>query len=241
MDKKACRRAVLVSVFLIVLLAALPAAAFGQTLRNGGVGGFMFGIHWLKLSELNDDLRSNGFATFNSHQFTYGGGGYGIIGDRFILGGEGHGFSQEASNSTYVQSLSGGYGFFNAGYIVMNTWNFRLFPMVGIGGGVTTLRISEIASLTWDDIMTDPLREIQVSSGGFVAQIGAGLDYYLKLGEDETGEGGLVLGVRAGYTIPFSQADWSMGSQDVIGGPDIGVKGLYLRFMIGGGGYEKVE
>ncbi|MFW6180862.1 MAG: hypothetical protein ACOC8N_03870 [Spirochaetota bacterium] len=200
----------------------------------------MFGMHWLQISELNDELRANGLATFSSLHYTYGGGGYGVIGSRFIVGGEGHGFSQEASTGTYVQRLSGGFGFFNLGYILLEQWGFRVFPLAGIGGGGLTLRISQIANHTWDDIM-DPtsFEEVQVSTGGFLAHLGAGLDYRLRLGEHEEGEGGLLLGVRAGYTVPFSRADWSMGSQNVIGGPNIGVEGLYLRFVIGGWGREK--
>jgi hypothetical protein len=44
-NKKARRKVVLVSVFLAVLAVGIPAAASGQTLRSGGAGGFLFGIH----------------------------------------------------------------------------------------------------------------------------------------------------------------------------------------------------
>jgi hypothetical protein len=199
----------------------------------------MFGVHWLDVSELNDELQSGGLATFDSAVFTYGGSGHGFIGDRIIIGGEGHGFSQESSNSTYVQRLSGGYGFFNAGYVLFDRWNLRLYPMAGIGGGAVTLRISEIASLTFDDIIANPAREVQVSTGGFLAQIGGGLDYFLVLNETDEERSGLVLGARVGYTFPFSKADWSMGTQNIIGGPDLGIEGLYVRFMVGGGAVEK--
>ncbi len=231
-----------ISVIILALFFMLlvpHTALHAIEIREGGAGGFMLGIQWLDLSELNSDLRANGFKAFSKSDLTYGGGGYGIIGDRLLIGGEGHGFYQEKSTSTHIQSLGGGFGFFDVGYIVVKRWGFHLYPMIGIGGGGLSMRLTERAVLDFDDIMADPKREALLSMGSFMLQGAAGLDYMLKLGSiPEMGEGGMLFGIRAGYTYSVSKTDWDMGDINISGGPDIGISGFYVRLVIGGFGFE---
>jgi hypothetical protein len=99
------------------------------------------------------------------------------------------------------------------------------------------LRITERPNLDFDDIMTDPARESLLGVGGFMLSGGIGVDYLLKLGEDKYGYGGLIFGIRAGYTQSFFTSGWEMGDIDIYGGPDTGISGFYIRFTVGGGGY----
>jgi hypothetical protein len=228
----------IISVFFFVLLVPHTLLQAFE-IREGGAGGFMLGVQWLDLSELNSELRANGFKSFNAYDFSYGGAGYGIIGNRLLIGGEGHGFSQEKSNSTYLQSLSGGFGFFDVGYIVVQRWGFQLYPMIGIGGGGLSMRLTERAVLDFDDIVTDPKREALLSVGSFMLQGAVGLDYMLKLGVmPEMSEGGMLFGIRVGYTYSVTKTDWDMGDINISGGPDIGISGFYIRFIVGGYGFE---
>ena len=56
---------------------------------------------------------------------------------------------------------------------------------------------------------------------------------------DEKGKGGMVLGVRAGYTFSPFKGDWNMDDLEISGAPETGITGPYIRLMIGGGGFGK--
>jgi hypothetical protein len=126
---------------------------------------------------------------------------------------------------------------FDVGAVVVRNPRFRVFPMIGIGGGGMQLRITESPAPSFDQIIADPARESLLDIGGFMLQAVLGVDYLLKLGEDKYGYGGLIFGIRAGYTQSFFTSGWEMGDIDIYGGPDTGISGFYIRFTVGGGGY----
>ncbi|PIP13880.1 MAG: hypothetical protein COT45_01025 [bacterium (Candidatus Stahlbacteria) CG08_land_8_20_14_0_20_40_26] len=229
-------------VALVVLAFIAPTLAYSNegAVKGGGGGGFMFGMNRLNLAELSTKLEAKGFEALEKNNISFGGGGYGIIGEKILLGGEGHGSQQAIFSDTLKASVSAGYGFFDVGYVLLSKKSFRLFPIVGLGGGGIDLRILERGvTPTFDEILDNPGREANISTGSILLQFGAGLDYFLKLGEDEKGEGGLLFGIRAGYTYAPTQADWKMGDMDVLGGPDIGVTGPYIHLIFGGAGFGK--
>jgi hypothetical protein len=179
--------------FCALALVPLAAAAAGEEgYSASGGGGFLIGFQWLDLGDLNDELKANGYNSFDRSVVTYGGTGYGIIGERLMLGGEGHGFSQESSTSTYLERLDGGYGMFDVGYIVFSRWGLALFPTVGLGWGGVSLRITERSVPSFDDILTTPARESQLNTSNFMLQGGIGADYRLNLGavRQRVSEGG---------------------------------------------------
>jgi hypothetical protein len=242
LKKSIIRRSFLFCAFILsISLGAATAQAVD--LRAGGGGGFMIGTQWLELGDLNRDLRTGGYDTFNESSLFYGGAGYGFIGERLVFGGEGGGFSQEASTGSYLQRLEGGYGMFTAGYVVFSRWGFNIFPQVGLGWGGVSLRITERSVPTFDEILAIPTRESYLSAGNFMMQGALGIDYRLNLRvlEKTEGEGGLLFGVRFGYGYTFGESDWSMGEINVVDGPDVGINGFFIRFLIGGWGVESVS
>ena len=64
------------------------------------------------------------------------------------------------------------------------------------------------------------------------------MDYMFIDEDDENSTGGFIIGIRAGYQLTPSKADWNLNNFDIIGGSEIGMKGPFVRFMIGGGGYS---
>ena len=229
-------------VALIALASITPTSVYGdeETIESGGSGGFMFGLNWLNLTELSTKLEAKGFEPLKGNLFSTGGGGYGIIREKILLGGEGHGFQQDVFSDSLKASVGAGYGVFNIGYVVFSEKGFRLFPMIGLGGGSVNLKIVERGvTPTFDEILDNPGRETNISTSGILLQFAVGMDYFLKLGEDEKGGGGLLFGVRVGYIYTPMKADWKMEDMDVLGGPDVRVTGPYVHFIIGGGGFEK--
>jgi hypothetical protein len=49
----------------------------------------------------------------------------------------------------------------------------------------------------------------------------------------------MMTGVRAGYNFTPLKGDWMFNQSTAAGGPDIGITGPYVQFMIGGGGRKR--
>jgi len=48
-----------------------------------------------------------------------------------------------------------------------------------------------------------------------------------------------VFGLRAGYTLSPFKRDWQMDELEISDAPEMGMTGPFIRFMFGGGGFEK--
>ena len=78
-----------------------------------------------------------------------------------------------------------------------------------------------------------------MSTGGILFSGSIGMDYWLTLGGDEEGQGGLLFGLRAGYMFAPMKPDWKMGEIDLVGGPDARLTGPHVHIVFGGGGRAK--
>lgn len=229
----------LVSVGALQLFGAGISSGYdSQALQYaGGRGFFMGGTNIIDIGELNTRLKNNGYHTFSDNLIGFGGGGYGIL-NRLIIGGEGFGMSSAAElgtagGETFKTTLSGGYGLFKLGYVVYRRGGFNLYPAVGFGGGGLALEITRKETVAFDDILKSPKRNVQLSNGCLLIDIGVGVDYLMILDRKNTGdEGGLAFGMRVGYLAAPYRSDWG----DALDGPDIGFDGFYFRLMFGGGG-----
>ena len=223
----------------VVLGVLLSSSLYGGE-GGGGGGGFLCGMNRVDLTHLKAELRNKGFGSLKSKNTFFGGSGYGLIKGKIIIAGEGGGFTQEVVGDTAKARLSGGYGFFDVGRVIFSKGGWRLFPFIGIGGGGFNLRIVERGPIPkFDELLQNPGREVNLTAASFLFNFGIGLDYWLVIGEDEGGEGGLLFGMRAGYIISPSNADWKMADTDVLGGPDIRLSGPYIHLIFGGAGRER--
>lgn len=204
--------------------------------KEGGRGYFMFGGSAIEIKDLNSRLEAQGYSKISDNFFSFGGGCHRIIG-RVIIGGEGHRLiGKEVTSKNYKTSLEAGYGFFNLGYIVYSTEKLKVYPLVGLGGGRMTLNIVEKGtSPSFDDVLNNPRRGVELSTGSFLLNFALGADYLLRFDKDEKGEGGLIFGLRLGYIFAPSRGDWKMGEVDIFGAPDASITGPYIRLMIGCG------
>lgn len=231
----------LICVLIIPFIFSVPAAAQDDSddtnyEDNQGRGYFMFGAHFLDIDDLNARLSNLGYTEFPSYFYTIGGGGHGILESGIVIGGEGHALlNRKETTGTFNSSLGGGYGFFNLGYAVYKQNDFTVYPLIGIGGGTVTMKITDSEAPLFDDVIADPKRTAELSTGGFLLDLSVGMDYLFRVGTDED-EGGFMFGLRAGYTFSPSDSDWKMNGNQINGGPDFGVAGPYIRLMIGGGG-----
>ena len=242
-------RTMLLSAFIVAVVTSFFFAnlTLGQEKRtevkeNGGMGYSMFGSSIIDIKDLNAKLESKGFSSMSDNFFSVGGGGHAIINNKVIIGGEGHTLlGDEVTSGNYQHSIIMGYGFFNLGYIGYSTKYLRVYPLLGLGFGGMNLKIAEkVTSLSFDDVLDNPERRVELSTGGFLLNLAIGIDYLIKMEEEEEGRAGFVLGVRAGYTLSPFKSGCHMDEIEISGAPEMGMTGPYIRVMIGGGGIGTV-
>jgi len=215
--------------------------AQGQLISSNGEarGYLMLGASLIDLEALKASLDNEGYSTFEHLFISLGGGGYQII-NGVLVGGEGHGLTGRRettpSSGKYKTSLSGGYGLLNVGYLVYAIEGLNVYPFLGLGGGVLRLRIVERGAPVFEEVLKDPQRSVELSTGGLLVSVGVGADYLVSLMGYGREPGGFVFGLRIGYRFAPMRGDWKMDGMDVPGGPGTGLTGPYVHFMLGGGG-----
>lgn len=232
---KLIKQSVFIAVIMGIVCFSISSPVVSQDIK-GGRGFFMFGKHTIDLDDMNAMFNNSGYTPLKDEFITFGGGGFGII-NRIVIGGEGHGLigkkQLQGPNRSYTY---GGYGLFRLGYIVYSKGGFNLYPMFGIGGGGMELRITERTVPTFGDILNDPGRGIDLHSGMLLVDVSIGLDYLINLSKNGRKEGGLAVGMRFGYTYAPYVSDLKFHETVITGSPELGISGLYVRFLIGGGG-----
>ncbi len=200
-----------------------------------GAGFFAVGAQFTDLEPLNNRLAEAGYPTFASEMISLGGGGYGVVADRLLLGGEGYGLlTADGTFQGRNVSVDGGYGLFTLGYLFRPTSNLRVYPQVGFGGGGLQLDIGSQGNADeFDDILENPNRSATVGQGSFLVSLGGGLEYQFGAPDEN---GGVRLGLRAGYMISALNSEWQLGENSLSGGPDATMQGPFIRLTLGGGG-----
>jgi opacity protein-like surface antigen len=231
----------------LVLTFALASAASSQESSEGemGRGFFQAGYMGLDLNGLNASLDAADYPSLDSNFVTLGGAGYGNQG-RFLIGGEGHailGSEKTTSDGSFELSAGGGYGLFRIGYLAYSQANLDLFPTIGIGGGAMSVSIKERSAPTFDQVLEDPSRSSELSNGMFLLDLSLAANYRILVAtDDDEGEGGLLLGLQAGYTFSPGNPSWELnGLNKVAGGPSLEIEGAHVRLSLGGWGREAVE
>ena len=206
---------------------AQSAATDGEA-RSGG-GFFSVGVHHAGIGDLNRQLGGAGYPEFGRAMLSIGGGGYGLRAGRLMLGGEGYGLitGENAVDGRSV-SLQGGYGFFNVGYLTELSPELAVYPMVGLGGGGVSLSIGPRGVPdSFDEVVTDPNRQVRMQRGGLLLSLGAGVEYALGGGD------GMTVGVRAGYVIEPYSISWRMDGSVLGAGPNASTSGPFVRVTLG--------
>lgn len=221
-----------------LMFQALPALAVdaGPKLKSRGAGYFMFGGSFLDIGRLSTELERSGYSALSGDFFTLGGGAHVVIG-RLVLGGEGHGFSGKSSgNARFTTTLSGGCGFFNLGYVLYSGKGLQVYPICGLGAGSITLDITDRQTASFEDVLNDPGRSTRLSTSGFLLNLGLEAGKLIGFGSLSREKGGLLIGVRAGYTFAPVKGGWELEKMEIEGGPGTAFAGPYIRLIIGVGG-----
>lgn len=235
------------AALVALLLTPHPAASQAEPAEERGGGGyFQAGYMMLDLDELNASLQAAGLPALDDGFVTIGGGGFGVVADRFLLGGEGHALmgSEETTPDGALQvSMGGGYGLFRLGYLAFSRAGFDVWPMIGLGGGGMNLQITERSAPTFEEVLANPLRSSSLSTGSFLLDVSVAAHYRILIEDDDPDPddedeiGGFLVGLQVGYTLAPGDPSWDLDViNGVAGGPDLRLQGLYVRGSIGGWG-----
>lgn len=227
-------------IFVIVFIIFPFWPVFSQA-GFGGLGFFSPGIHFGSVQDLSGDLSSLGINGNDwASAFSVGGGGFGIIGGRILIGGKGFGtFPVTASGSNCEATWSTGGGFFQLGTPMIQKNGQILFPALGIGGMGTDLEIENQSSgdLAWgeDPIPVGEMRNYEV--GWAAADFS--LNYHRFIGGNS--QGGWTLGLSLGYSFSLNEDEWKNKGTgaEILGLGEKRFNMVYVKIALGGGGFSQ--
>lgn len=219
----------------LAAFAALPGLAHAQEesgWRRSGAGYFMLGARQLAADGTNQVLAQSGLGAVGTTAMTIGGGGHFMFG-RFIIGGEGQGIFANGDRGVAGggrATVRGGLGMARAGFALVSTRTFNLYPLLGVGGGGLGLGVPDGSAGDLSD------ENSQRSTGGFLTEIGLGLDTRIPLFRNSDHQGFMLIGLRAGYTFAPIPGQWEI--QAAGRKHELSVEGASLRLVVGFGGHS---
>jgi hypothetical protein len=235
-------------IVALLIFALITNGASGQEIRGGfGHGYFGAGLNLSPAiqrdlraqSLLGSDLQLNRVAVFG------GGGGYGVVGRKLLLGGSGVGFKTSDATERGEATISTGGGFINFGYLTTIKNNSIAYPYVGIGGNGIKLNVKNSTgeSMNIGNQTIGPGESIKLNSGGLSFEAGYAFKFLTFSLEEEGSHGGLMLGIQAGTYIFTGLSDWRVESTDDMIPSFSRAYSFspYIRLTIGGGGFGIVR
>lgn len=221
-------------------LGFAPAASAEPNLNwevfQGAKAWYDPGFSFLDTASFNSMAANQGYNNL-SNVFIAQGGGAHVILDRIILGGSGMGINgfRSANAAGDVLGVSGGYGLFNLGYLVVHEDNFSLYPVLGIGSG--HISVSGSSSLNKVFGLSGSEDISRIDSNQVVLDIGLGADYLIDFNADPGNASGLLVGLKLGYLFVPSPTQWE-SNRRLVGGtnlPNLSNQGLYFNLVLGAG------
>ena len=219
------------TIFLLALLFSVTA--FAQNERAAG-GAFSAGVQTLQTAGLLQFYK--GAPALNIANFTFGGYGYAQF-NNLLIGFSGAGvFGNEVEDAQHVYYLSGGNFALDFGYKIFNKEKWSLYPMLNLGIGGITYRISQKAELAVGDGEVVTLNNANYTWGNAMYAVGVRFERYFRFKEHcEGGKTAALFGLEAGYINSPKNADWMASSRTFItGGPDFRFESFYVRLIFGG-------
>lgn len=237
---------------LALLGAAVSLPLHAQGARGEGVGPggtfpyatffFATGGSYATTGELNTRLDSAKYFAVSNDAISYGGGGRISFG-RMILGGEFAmtDFGEEGNPvSGRTSALRSNFYLAQVGYSWYAGRHLNVYPMLGIGAGRMVVTLSDRngggkppagVDPTFTEVVLHPNYSSKLDATYLLFEPSIGLDWLvLRSLADRTG---LTIGARMGRKMAPNRAAWHLDGGKVVGGPDIGPDGPWLRVTVG--------
>ncbi len=217
----------------ILLIVVTQSHSFGQA--SGGIGFFTPGIHTIQYSKLNSSLP--GYPEITNKPFVTAGAGYGIF-SNIVIGGEG-GTMHAGSFSKENQQidLTGDFGFFSLGYVMLNKKGILIFPALSAGSNDLMMYVHEKdQGASFASITGEPFQATTLHYKTKMAKVSLTGVYTFKGNKSDKGSAGFMLGFQVAYQIDYYKGSWTYDGGTVTEGPDFINNGFFIQLMIGGGG-----
>jgi hypothetical protein len=144
-------------------------------------------------------------------------------------------FPTRSPATNFTTEMSGGVGLLSIGVPIILARTTLIYPTAGVGLSNTTVTLRRNGSFRFDssfrDIPANGGRNVDISGRRYQANFGLGID---QIFQPSWPDMLMSIGLRAGYAQPFGDTKWKSGTEDVIGAPEIGLRGAYVRLSIGG-------
>ncbi len=221
----------LAACFVVLISSSNPS--YAQS--SGGLGFFSPGIHTIQYSELNA-LMPAGYPQITNKPFVTSGTGYGIF-SNIVIGGEGgtmHAGSFALDNQ--LVDLSGEFGFFSLGYVVLNRKGLVVFPTAGIGTNDLAMYIHQKdQNASFENVTGEPFQSTTLRYHSKMLKFSLTGLYPLQNRSDK-GASGLMLGLQVGYQMSYKPGVWTYDNGSITDGPEFSHNAFFIQLMIGGGG-----
>ncbi len=232
----------LVIVLIVNLQVESQETGYAEKV-SGGTGYFTMGYSIDKLDGFNEMFQKNGFPEIDRNGIFMGGGGNFIV-NNFIIGGEGGGvIKPSSSNDRYQINLSSGYGFLNLGYAIFNNKSLLMYPVIGFGGGGSSVLITDFNAVSTDfnEILNNPQRQTMLTGGGLLINLSVNSDWFFAATKNDKFTGGWLLGIKAGYIFNINHDKWYLNNTLITNTPTADMSGFYIKISIGGGGIKRAN
>lgn len=234
------------TIYLPIILFLLSiSSGFGQTSevrQSMGMGAFSVGYGNMDVSNMHKFVPAN-TKSFDNNHFVIGGEGHAII-NRIVIGGQGYGMQGNSLSTDNTNiNLSGGLGTFDMGYVIMDRATWKLYPVLGLGGGSYGIRIYDNKNVPLSELNnSNTYHSINISQSYFVADLSLNLNFFPFISNEAINSGnygGFLTGIKVGYVYSLPGSKWNYGGGDVTGGPDFGLNMFYVKVLIGGFGCHR--
>ncbi len=236
MNLKLIKYILLTGMFVVGTISLLAQESNHQSII-GGSGHISAGLGFFDFGNINKRLVANDLPKIPQVSNSVGGGGHFMLG-KFVLGTSVQQYTPKRFQfDTIKLDVRAGYGFLEVGYVALTTPRVQLYPVVGIGIGGYTIKIATVdTNLTFDELLLDPKRGIELKSGGMLLNACLNLDFFL-VKHDASLPYGLLTGLEIGYTYMPKVGDWEVGGEPVKDSPKTNLNTFYVRIKLGGGGF----
>ncbi len=152
-----------------------------------------------------------------------------------VLAGSHTYFPNRAAATNYTTETSGAYGALDLGIPIVLAKKTLIYPLAGVGLSNTTVTLRRNGAVdfitNFRDISSVGGRNIDITARRYQGHVGVGLD---RIFQPQWPNLLMSVGLRAGYMSTLGDTKWRSGPEQVVGAPELGLKGAYVRLTIGG-------
>lgn len=191
------------------------------------------GVANVKITALNQQLRTAGSPTFTSLVPSVGVGLARRVGAGVVLGGEAHLYpwGTGRSGTNRAVTLRGSYALATMGYRIRplsGLPGLSIFPHVGAGGGALRVQLSPSARSV-SELLQSPTSGVTLQRWSFLAVAATTIEYHLF--RDTPAQ--IRIGLNTGYVAAPTSTSWRVNGTRLSGGPAATLEGPFLRLVIG--------